>query len=105
MNTQYDEMVHVYLDTSEEYVATLKECVCTGSIKDMIRPAHSLKSSSRQMGAAKLAEFAFEIEKAAKSATREPINGAPPPEDIPVLLQELEHVFAQTRTALRDKAA
>ena len=102
---RYDEMVHVYLDTSEEYVTALKQAISAENIEDMIRPAHSLKSSSRQMGAAKLAEFAFEIEKAAKSATREPINGAPPPEDIPILLEELEQIFAQTRTALRNKAA
>lgn len=105
LKSRYEEMVHIYLHTSEEYIAELKKSLSAQQIAEMIRPAHSLKSSSRQMGAVKLADFAFEIEKAAKSATREPINGAALPEDIPELLRELEHIFAQTQTALQDEAA
>ena len=89
----------------EEYMNDLKEALEKQDIESMVRPAHSLKSSSRQMGAVKLADFAFEIEKGAKSATRDPINGAPRPEDIPELIQELENIFVQTRSAFKAAAA
>jgi HPt (histidine-containing phosphotransfer) domain-containing protein len=61
-----DELVDTYISDGDQQVASLRAAVATGSVDDLIRPAHSLKSSSLNVGALALGELARGLEEAAR---------------------------------------
>jgi HPt (histidine-containing phosphotransfer) domain-containing protein len=57
-----DELVDTYIDEGERLVAGLAAAATAGSIEDMVRPAHSMKSSSLNVGALDLGELCRALE-------------------------------------------
>jgi HPt (histidine-containing phosphotransfer) domain-containing protein len=63
-----DELVDTYLEDGAAQVAALQAAVAAGGAPDdLVRPAHSLKSSSQNVGALRLGGFCRELEEAARS--------------------------------------
>ena len=62
-----DELVDTYIADGDQQVAALRAAVASGSQDELVRPAHSLKSSSLNMGALALGELARGLEEAARS--------------------------------------
>jgi HPt (histidine-containing phosphotransfer) domain-containing protein len=62
-----DELVDTYLADGAQQVAALRQAVADGSVEALIRPAHSLKSSSLNVGALPLGELARSLEEASRS--------------------------------------
>lgn len=70
LKTKYPEMVQVYLQSCRERLDEIDAALKSGTVRDIIRPAHTLKSTSRQMGAFRLADLAQDMEAGAKSGTQ-----------------------------------
>lgn len=60
-----------YLEDAEGYIERLAESVATRDMEAAITPAHTLKSSSRQLGVTTLAELAAQAEMVARQESSE----------------------------------
>jgi HPt (histidine-containing phosphotransfer) domain-containing protein len=61
-----NELVETYLDDGHRQVEALRDAAARGASEDLVRPAHSLKSSSSNVGALALGELARDLEEAAR---------------------------------------
>jgi two-component system sensor histidine kinase BarA len=61
-----DELVDTYIDEGERLVADLAAAAAAGNIEDMVRPAHSMKSSSLNVGALELGAVCRALEEDAR---------------------------------------
>jgi HPt (histidine-containing phosphotransfer) domain-containing protein len=62
-----DELVDTYLDDGQQQVAALHDAIATGDTAALVRPAHSLKSNSLNVGAMELGGLCRELEEIARS--------------------------------------
>jgi HPt (histidine-containing phosphotransfer) domain-containing protein len=62
-----DELVDTYLEDGVAQIEALRAAVASNSIADLVRPAHSMKSSSLNVGALQLGELARTLEEAGRS--------------------------------------
>lgn len=102
MKAKFPTMVEYYLEDSVNYIALIHEGMKASNVERIISPAHTLKSSSRQMGAQRVSALAKEIEALARdqtSAGTHDIHAFAP------LVSALEAAFNETRTALPAQAA
>jgi HPt (histidine-containing phosphotransfer) domain-containing protein len=64
-----DELVDTYLEDAVVQVAALRGAVASGVIEDLVRPAHSLKSGSDNVGAPALTTMCRALEAASRTGT------------------------------------
>jgi HPt (histidine-containing phosphotransfer) domain-containing protein len=64
-----DELLDAYLVDSADQLAAARAAVGHASAEDLVRPAHTLKSSSATLGALVLAGIARELELAARAGS------------------------------------
>lgn len=102
MKAKFPTMVQYFLEDSESYIAAIKEGIAAASAEKIVSPAHTLKSSSRQMGALRVSEIAKSMEALAREQSAAGKNDMPP---FSGLLLKLEAAFAETRTAYQQHAA
>lgn len=62
-----DELVDTYIDDGQGQVAALREAAAARNVGELVRPAHSLKSSSLNLGALRLGELSRQLEEDARS--------------------------------------
>jgi HPt (histidine-containing phosphotransfer) domain-containing protein len=62
-----DELVDTYLEDGQAQVAALEAAVVANAIADLVRPAHTLKSSSANVGASRLADACRDLEAGARA--------------------------------------
>ena len=62
-----DELVDTYLEDGQAQVAALQAAIAANAIEDLVRPAHTLKSSSANVGALQLADACRDLEAAARA--------------------------------------
>ncbi|RFP15803.1 MULTISPECIES: response regulator [unclassified Duganella] len=86
-----DRVLHAYLDDTPKHLHTLRQAISTGNISQMRKAAHSLKSSSANVGADALAQRCKELEQLGRNDTT---AGAA------VLLADMERSFQAVRQAL-----
>jgi HPt (histidine-containing phosphotransfer) domain-containing protein len=60
------ELATAYLAEGQGHIDQVTEALARGDIEAMVRPAHTLKSSSAALGAARLSQICKEIEHAAR---------------------------------------
>jgi HPt (histidine-containing phosphotransfer) domain-containing protein len=90
-----DDLVDTYLEDGAAQVAALEAAVAAGRAPDdLVRPAHSLKSSSLNVGALRLGGICRELEEAARS-------GAVP--DAADRVRAIASGFAAARAGLLDE--
>jgi HPt (histidine-containing phosphotransfer) domain-containing protein len=58
------ELIEVYTDTSAAQMAKIDQAAASGNLSEINAQAHSLKSSSANMGAIRLSEVCVQLEKA-----------------------------------------
>jgi HPt (histidine-containing phosphotransfer) domain-containing protein len=63
-----DELVDTFLEDGTTQVAALRAAVSAGDVDALVRPAHSLKTGSLNLGAMHLGGLCRELEEAARSA-------------------------------------
>ncbi len=104
LKEKFDETIPLYIATSKSYIETIKFALANDNIEGLINPAHSLKSSSKQMGAVAVSTIAKDIEYSAKSYFR---NSESLPldvfaSDVEALYVQLETTFIKTEKAFKD---
>jgi HPt (histidine-containing phosphotransfer) domain-containing protein len=62
-----DELVDTYLEDGRRQIDALHAAVAAGDVEALVRPAHSLKSGSLNVGAMTLGALCREVEEAARS--------------------------------------
>lgn len=67
LKNKYATMISTYLENAKQNITAIETANNAEDISGMIRPAHSLKSSSKQMGAIAISDCAKEIELLAKT--------------------------------------
>lgn len=65
------ELASAYLAEGQGYIDAMVEAIQRGDVAAIVRPAHTLKSSSAALGAARLAQICREIEHAARDGRGE----------------------------------
>ncbi len=89
---KFPTMSGYYFEDAQGYLDNIRSAVSGQNVPAIVAPAHTLKSSSRQMGAARVSIIAKEIE----TAAREGNNG---PSWFADQLGVLEQAFAETQAA------
>ena len=67
------ELIDTYLEDSPKQLAAMRDAVASADPAALVRPAHTLKSNSRNVGATALAELCLDLEALAR---RGELNGA-----------------------------
>jgi HPt (histidine-containing phosphotransfer) domain-containing protein len=84
-----DELVDAYLAEVPRHVSELQDALAAGEAEGLVRPAHTLKSTSQSLGGQQVADIAREIEQRGRSGSTDGVDA---------LLAELE-------TSVEDLAA
>jgi HPt (histidine-containing phosphotransfer) domain-containing protein len=92
MGAEFDGLVRVYLEDAPIAVGRLQKAAVEGDVAALVAPAHSLKSTSANLGAMRLSDLAKSIEHGARRGDL----GAPGP-----VVQALSAEFARVAAALR----
>jgi HPt (histidine-containing phosphotransfer) domain-containing protein len=86
-----DRVLHAFLRDTPAHLHTIRQAIAAGDAEQLRKSAHSLKSSSANVGASALAQRSKELEQLARNHTT---AGAAP------LLADMEHSFQAARQAL-----
>ncbi len=92
MGDDFIELLEVYLRDAPKLVQQIRQAAAAGDIQQLISPAHSLKSSSANVGAMRLSELAKRMELGARQQQLE--NPA-------ALAQKIGKTYLQTELALQ----
>ena len=92
MEDGFDDLVRTYLDNTPTLVRELQQAAQADDLDGMVVPAHSIKSSSANLGAMPLSQLARSIEMAARQQQQAEAMQA---------YAQLEQVYADTCEALR----
>lgn len=65
MQDKFPMMVEYFLEDAKMYVSSIDEGIKSNDVKQVVSPAHTIKSSAFQVGAQKVSEIAKEIEEVA----------------------------------------
>ena len=87
-----NQILQCYLDDTPTQLAQLRAAATAQNIESMTRAAHSMKSSSFSVGAARVGELALEIESKGRANTTDGCHA---------LLAELEKQYATAAKLLR----
>ncbi len=90
MKARFSVVLQYFLEDSEGYVNTIKSAVANSNAAEIVLPAHTLKSSAKQMGAMLLSARAQRVEELARNASSDTID------KIKTLLGDLDSVLAAT---------
>jgi CheY-like chemotaxis protein/HPt (histidine-containing phosphotransfer) domain-containing protein len=85
------KLVATFLDSANEIRVRIREGVAAGDIEAVARAAHQLKSSSAQVGVARLSAVSKELEAVARDGSYDAVNG---------LLERFEYEFEAACEAL-----
>jgi signal transduction histidine kinase/CheY-like chemotaxis protein/HPt (histidine-containing phosphotransfer) domain-containing protein len=96
MGDEFTELVRVYLEDTPKSVALLEQAAASQRIEGIVAPSHSLKSTSANLGAIRLAELAKRLEHGARSGDLA---------DPQILVNELKREYALVAAALTDLIA
>jgi HPt (histidine-containing phosphotransfer) domain-containing protein len=91
-----DELVDTFLSEGDRLVGSLAAAAEAGTVDDLVLPAHSLKSSSLNLGALALGELCRRLEEDAR-------NGVVA--DPTARASEIRAAFAEARSALLEERA
>ena len=98
MKAKFPTMVQYYLEDAETYLTSIREGIAENSVEKVVAPAHTIKSSSKQMGATLLAEVAKEMEHLARDQVNSGGNDTAVFKD---LVTRIEKAIAETKDAFQ----
>ena len=92
MGSDFHDLVRVYLEDTPKNLSALERAARTNDIDALVAPAHSMKSTSANLGALLLADMAKRIEQGARSGDiGEPV----------LLVAQLQNEYQRASTQLR----
>ena len=86
----FNTLLDFYRTDTAQYLADIKSALAMGNIEDAVMPAHTIKSSSRIIGAVGLAVLAENFEKRARA------GGAAQTKELNALRIHMDRIFALT---------
>jgi HPt (histidine-containing phosphotransfer) domain-containing protein len=86
------DLASTYLSEGDDHIQQITEALARGDIAGMVRPAHTLKSSSAALGAARLSAISKEIEHAAREGRADGLDEA---------LASAREAWTETAAAMR----
>jgi HPt (histidine-containing phosphotransfer) domain-containing protein len=86
------DLLDTYLDESAGLVDVITDGARKGDFNSILRPAHSLKSSSASIGAIRLSKLCADLESH--------LRGSLPGLNVPMQIQQIENEFARVQSAL-----
>lgn len=98
MKSKFPTMIEYFMEDTEMYINSIKDGMIASNAEEIIVPAHTLKSSSRQMGAAKMSDIAKEIEMLARAQAEKNNTDVA---SFGTIISRLESAFAETQEALK----
>jgi len=98
MGNNFNEMVKFYLEDADSYLGAVQKGCAENNVEEIVRPAHTLKSASRQMGAMKLGELSEKMERSAKEAIEKGDGAESLQAILPLLTEELGAVKSAITT-------
>ncbi|MBI1327314.1 MAG: response regulator [Alphaproteobacteria bacterium] len=102
LKDKYGKMVTLYIEDVEQYLEQIEKAIASHDVEAIVLPAHTIKSSSRRMGAIKLSGIAEDIEHKARDISRETFEGDLAP--ISVQVETLNNLFNETKSSLLQTA-
>jgi HPt (histidine-containing phosphotransfer) domain-containing protein len=90
---KYATLISFYIEDSQKYIDTILKEIADGNLDKAVFAAHTLKSSSRQVGAIELGAMADHIEKTCRNGTADP--------DLSQKAEELQKNFTKVIAALK----
>src|SRR5262245_35894265 len=91
------DLLDTYLVESAGLVNTIREGALSGDLASVLRPAHSLKSSSASIGALRLSKLCADLEAF--------LRGNLPGLDVNAQVHEIDNEFMRVQSALSDEKA
>jgi len=86
------QVIGIYLEDSSEMIEALKQALDGGDMAALSETAHSLKSSSANLGASRLSSLCKELELRGKTGS---------PEDLVALVERIDAEFGSAQSGLR----
>lgn len=100
MKAKFPIMLQYFLEDTETYIASIHEGLALVNASKIVSPAHTIKSSSKQMGAIAMSEIAKAMEMLAREQSDRNRNDMPP---FVEMLSQLEAAFAETKAAFEQQ--
>ncbi|MDE1885785.1 MAG: response regulator [Xanthomonadaceae bacterium] len=97
MGDEFTDLVRVYLEDTPKSIALLEKAAGSADNQGLIAPAHSLKSTSANLGALSLSELAKRLEHGARAGDLG--------NEAPLLVAELARTFARVHAELQSLLA
>lgn len=98
LKDKFDFLLGCYIDDVEAYIREIQDAVTNKNVEGVVRPAHTIKSTSKRMGAMLLSDVARDIELAAKEAAN--ANTESVSQKILDDIRRMSSVFEETRAKL-----
>lgn len=99
LKDKFDTLLGCYIEDVENYIMEIQDAAISKNIQNMVLPAHTIKSTSKRMGALRLSDIAKDLELAAREAANANHEGAFSA-DIMANIQSITSVFKETRDVL-----
>ena len=98
MGAKYQQMVEYSEEDVEKYLDDIRNALLSKKILQMVRPAHTIKSNSRSLGLARMADLAAAFE--AKARAMSDGRMSPMFDDLTRDFEAIEHCFEKSRSLL-----
>lgn len=105
MKAKFPTMVSYYLEDSADYFAQIEKAFANREFTNGASPAHTLKSSSKFLGAMQVSEIAKRLEEASRQAGYEVVDEEILNNLVKALRQALDTVKPQLENASKEKSA
>ena len=105
LKEEYDEMLEVYKISSQERIDEITSAIKSQDVELMIIAAHTLKSTSQQMGACMLSDIAKKIEYMGKDIQKNPAQQVEIMTQISKMTESLKALFRDTKRAFNQMVA
>jgi CheY-like chemotaxis protein len=103
LKDKFDFLLGCYIDDVENYIREIQDAVTSRNIEGVVRPAHTIKSTSKRMGAMQLSDVARDIESEAREAAN--TNDPSISEKMLSNIKRMSSVFDETRAKLKAATA
>ncbi len=98
MKGKFPTMLQYFLEDTDAYLMRMRTGMAEKKTEEIVSTAHTIKSSSLQIGAVRMSDIAQEIEEAARAQVE---NGCCDREFFAPLVTRLEETFAATKAAFK----
>ena len=96
MQHKFEKVLGYFFEDTQSYIDTIQKGIEQQDASLIAPAAHTIKSSSRQLGAIRLSEVSALLEQKAKDYIREPFDFS----GIRILSDEIKELFQSTKTQM-----